>query len=88
MAIYIVVRDYIVSYDRRNRVPHWVFEHLTKESVARNEAVDRAKSSFSEDESIHKFFRAQNSDYKVRPIKTNVGGCPVYYCCLFTVQWV
>ena len=24
--------DYTLSYDRRNRVPHWVFEHLTRES--------------------------------------------------------
>ena len=22
--------DYVLSYDRRNRVPHWVFEHLTR----------------------------------------------------------
>jgi len=57
-------KDYVISYDRRNRVPNWVFEHLTKESVARNESVDRSKSSFIEDESIHQFFRSTNSDYK------------------------
>ena len=56
----------MVSYDRRNRVPHWVLEHLTKDSVRKNEAVDRAKSSFVEDSSVHKFFRATNEDYKVR----------------------
>ena len=22
--------DFVLSYDRRNRVPHWVFEHLTR----------------------------------------------------------
>jgi len=58
-------KDYVVSYDRRNRTPHWVFEHLTKESVAKNDAVDRAKSSFIEDDSIHPFFRSKNSDYKL-----------------------
>ncbi|XP_062129561.1 endonuclease G, mitochondrial [Drosophila sulfurigaster albostrigata] len=56
--------DYVLSYDRRNRVPHWVFEHLTAESVARNDAVDRSKSDFKPDESIHPFFRAQNTDYR------------------------
>ncbi|KAL7737279.1 hypothetical protein ACLKA6_012902 [Drosophila palustris] len=56
--------DYVLSYDRRNRVPHWVFEHLTAESVAKNDAVDRAKSEFRPDESIHPFFRAQNTDYR------------------------
>ena len=58
-------RDYVLSYDRRNKTAHWVFEHLTKVSVARNDAVDRANSQFMEDESIHKFFRSNNADYKV-----------------------
>lgn len=56
--------DYVLSYDRRNRVPHWVFEHLTAESVARNDEVDRAKCDFRPDESIHPYFRAQNTDYR------------------------
>ncbi|BFG03172.1 endonuclease G mitochondrial [Drosophila madeirensis] len=56
--------DYVLSYDRRNRIPHWVFEHLTAESVARNDAVDRSKCDFKPDESIHPFFRSQNTDYR------------------------
>ncbi|KAH8277622.1 hypothetical protein KR018_002403 [Drosophila ironensis] len=56
--------DYVLSYDRRNKVPHWVFEHLTPESVAKNDAVDRAKCDFKQDESIHPFFRSQNTDYR------------------------
>ncbi|EDW62112.1 endonuclease G, mitochondrial isoform X1 [Drosophila virilis] len=56
--------DYVLSYDRRNRVPHWVFEHLTAESVAKNDQVDRAKCDFRPDESIHPYFRAQNTDYR------------------------
>ncbi|XP_075985288.1 endonuclease G, mitochondrial [Anticarsia gemmatalis] len=56
--------DFVLSYDRRNRVPHWVFEHLTKEHVAKNDAVDRSKCDFQPDESIHPFFRSLNSDYK------------------------
>lgn len=56
--------DYVLSYDRRNRVAHWVFEHLTAEGVKANDSVDRAKSDFKPDESIHPFFRSLNSDYK------------------------
>ncbi|XP_022218488.2 endonuclease G, mitochondrial [Drosophila obscura] len=56
--------DYVLSYDRRNRIPHWVFEHLTEQSVARNDAVDRSKCDFKADESIHPFFRSQNTDYR------------------------
>lgn len=49
--------DYILSYDRRNRVAHWVFEHLTAENIKPNDAVDRSKCDFKPDESIHPFFR-------------------------------
>lgn len=56
--------DYVLSYDRRNRVAHWVFEHLTPESVKPNDGVDRSKCEFRPDESIHPFFRSQNTDYR------------------------
>ncbi|XP_059055944.1 endonuclease G, mitochondrial [Achroia grisella] len=56
--------DYVLSYDQRNRVPHWVFEHLTKAHVTKNDAVDRSKCEFMPDESIHPYFRSQNSDYR------------------------
>ncbi|KAJ0171455.1 hypothetical protein K1T71_013005 [Dendrolimus kikuchii] len=56
--------DYVLSYDRRTRVPHWVFEHLTKAHVEKNDEVDRSKCDFKPDESIHPFFRSLNSDYK------------------------
>lgn len=49
--------DYVLSYDRRNRVAHWVFEHLTAEGVKSNPTVDRSKCDFKPDESIHPFFR-------------------------------
>ncbi|CAK1543563.1 unnamed protein product [Leptosia nina] len=56
--------DFVLSYDRRTRVPHWVFEHITKEHISKNDAVDRSKCDFKPDESIHPFFRSQNADYK------------------------
>lgn len=49
--------DFVLSYDRRNRIPHWVFEHLTKAHIEKNEQVDRSKCQFTPDESIHPFFR-------------------------------
>lgn len=56
--------DYVLSYDRKTRTAHWVFEHLTKDSVAINKEVDRKGVDFKADESIHPFFRADNADYK------------------------
>lgn len=56
--------DYVLSYDRRNRVAHWVFEHLTATSIKPNDNVDRSKCDFRSDESIHPFFRSENTDYK------------------------
>lgn len=56
--------DFVVSYDRRNRVPHWVFEHLTPETVRKSAGVDRAQCDFKEDASIHEYFRSTNADYK------------------------
>lgn len=58
------LNDYVMSYDRRNRTAHWVFEHLTKDSLQRNESVDRSKCEFQEDVDVHPYFRSLNSDYK------------------------
>ncbi|XP_012537296.2 endonuclease G, mitochondrial [Monomorium pharaonis] len=55
--------DFVLSYDRRNRVAHWVFEHLTKDRLQYSE-VDRSKCEFKSDQSIHPFFRSENIDYK------------------------
>ncbi|XP_031834313.1 endonuclease G, mitochondrial [Nomia melanderi] len=56
--------DFVLSYDRRNRVAHWVFEHLTKDRLEYNAEISRSKCEFKPDLSIHPFFRADNSDYK------------------------
>jgi endonuclease G, mitochondrial len=59
------LKDFIISYDRRNRVAHWVIEHLTKDTIAYNPDVDRSKCIFKPDISIHPYFQSQNEDYKV-----------------------
>ncbi|XP_011869319.1 PREDICTED: endonuclease G, mitochondrial [Vollenhovia emeryi] len=56
--------DFVLSYDRRNKVAHWVFEHLTKERLQCNKEVDRSRCEFKPDQSIHPFFRSDNTDYK------------------------
>lgn len=56
--------DFVLSYDRRTKVPHWVFEHLTPVSVTKSQDVDRAKCDFQEDVSLHPYFRSANHDYK------------------------
>lgn len=56
--------NYIISYDKRNRTAHWVFEHLTKDRLMSNKDIDRSKSEFQCDESIHPYFRSTNKDYK------------------------
>ncbi|XP_054006449.1 endonuclease G, mitochondrial isoform X1 [Hylaeus anthracinus] len=56
--------DFVLSYDRRNRVAHWVFEHLTKDRLQQNNEISRSKCEFKPDPSIHPFFRSDNSDYK------------------------
>lgn len=56
--------DFVLSYDRRNRVAHWVFEHLTKDRLHSNAEISRSKCEFKPDTSLHPFFRSENSDYK------------------------
>ncbi|VDM91799.1 unnamed protein product [Onchocerca ochengi] len=56
--------DYVLSYDRRNRIAHWVVEHLSSDRLVYNSSVDRSKCQFHEDPSIHPYFRSTNNDYK------------------------
>ena len=59
-----IFEDYALSYDRRNRVPNWVFERLTPFSIKPSENVDRGRSEFKEDMHIHPYFRSKNQDYR------------------------
>lgn len=55
--------EYVASYNRRDRLPYWVGEHLTAESLKAGQDVNRDKSSFQEDKSIPELFRALLKDY-------------------------
>ncbi|ORZ18903.1 hypothetical protein BCR42DRAFT_323982 [Absidia repens] len=55
--------EYIISYDRRDRVASWVGEHLTKESLVTGEGVNRNGSKFKEDPDVLPLFRSKLADY-------------------------
>lgn len=54
---------YVTSFNRRDRNPNWVAEHLTAAKLKRGDDVDRQKSTFKEDDSIPPQFRAKLNDY-------------------------
>ncbi|KAG5651529.1 hypothetical protein H0H81_008341 [Sphagnurus paluster] len=60
-------KAYVAAYDRRLRHPAWTAEHLTQASLKpgkdANEAGDRSKSMFVEDDSLPVPFRARLKDY-------------------------
>ncbi|ORX94164.1 hypothetical protein K493DRAFT_315630 [Basidiobolus meristosporus CBS 931.73] len=58
-------KSYVASYNRQLRNPNWVAEHITVESLKRNEreGVDRSKSTFKEDTSLPEMYRAKLADY-------------------------
>jgi endonuclease G len=55
--------EYVVSYDRRNRVASWVGEHLTAASLVTGEGVNRDHSKFQEDPDVPALFRSKLADY-------------------------
>lgn len=55
--------NFVVSYDRRNRISNWVMEHLTRDNL-KSDSYDRKGIEFFEDNSFHHFFRATNLDFK------------------------
>ncbi|KAG5645046.1 hypothetical protein DXG03_007225 [Asterophora parasitica] len=62
----LVRKAYAAAYDRRLRHPAWTAEHLTAASLKsgkENNAGDRSKSTFIEDEEVLAPFRARLKDY-------------------------
>ncbi|UYV83754.1 ENDOG [Cordylochernes scorpioides] len=61
-----IFEGYVMAYDQRNRIPFWVFEHLTPEKLAAGEdsLLRNQRPEFKKDPHIHHFFRSYNADYK------------------------
>lgn len=60
---------HVLAWDRRNRIPLWVAQHLSAPSLAAAKAAAEARklkrhSNFTEDASIPEIFRSKLSDYK------------------------
>lgn len=51
-----IFENYVLSYDRRNKIANWVFEHLTYDNIRSAEDTDRGKSECKEDQYIHQYF--------------------------------
>ncbi|XP_055919492.1 endonuclease G, mitochondrial-like [Eupeodes corollae] len=58
-----VFSDHILSYDRRNRVAHWVLEHITDPCISNQFGVNRKIAVFRSDIAIPTMFRSTNQDY-------------------------
>ncbi|GAA6100930.1 endonuclease G, mitochondrial [Tachysurus ichikawai] len=54
--------SYVTCYDPRNRTPAWVIEQLSADTLTGNS--DRKLCDFKEDDSVHVYHRATNSDYR------------------------
>ncbi|XP_004521936.1 endonuclease G, mitochondrial [Ceratitis capitata] len=60
-----VYSDFVLSYDRRNRVAHWVYEHLRAPCVkADGTNINRKECWYQPDMSVPSNFRANLTDYK------------------------
>ncbi|XP_033173692.1 endonuclease G, mitochondrial [Drosophila mauritiana] len=55
--------DFVLSYDRRNRVAHWVCEHLQADSIHPNRGR-RGRNPYQPDLSVPSNFRSELSDYR------------------------
>ena len=66
----IIFREgHVLAWDRRNRIPLWVAQHLSASSLAAAKAAAQARklkrhSNFTEDASIPEMFRSKLCDYK------------------------
>ncbi|XP_064535164.1 endonuclease G, mitochondrial [Drosophila montana] len=56
--------DFVLSYDRRNRVAHWVCEHLQKSNLQGARRVIRARATYRPDLSVPSTFRSTLADYR------------------------
>ncbi|KAL3314577.1 Endoplasmic reticulum mannosyl-oligosaccharide 1,2-alpha-mannosidase [Cichlidogyrus casuarinus] len=55
---------FIVGYDRRNRIPRWVLEHLVNSKMSGQRPIDRSAFTFYEDQLEEEAFRSTLSDYR------------------------
>uniref|UniRef100_A0AC35UC64 RING-type E3 ubiquitin transferase n=1 Tax=Rhabditophanes sp. KR3021 TaxID=114890 RepID=A0AC35UC64_9BILA len=55
--------EFILSYDKKSRIPFWVLEYLTHDSLQKLGSTSRKNKKFMEDFYFEKHFRAYHRDY-------------------------
>ncbi|XP_017097675.2 endonuclease G, mitochondrial [Drosophila bipectinata] len=55
--------DFVLSYDRRNRVAHWVCEHLEIDQL-RTDRISRRNRTYQPDMRVPSNFRSELTDYR------------------------
>lgn len=56
--------NFVISYDRQKRQPHWVMEKIIKEQISVTDNSSRDESNFYPENTVHKYFQSQNEDYR------------------------
>ncbi|KAL7738742.1 hypothetical protein ACLKA6_017934 [Drosophila palustris] len=59
-----IYSDFVLSYDRRNRIAHWVCEHLQGSNLHGQPGVRRSSATYRPDMSVPSTFRASLADYR------------------------
>ncbi|XP_030369179.1 endonuclease G, mitochondrial [Scaptodrosophila lebanonensis] len=81
-----VYKSFVLSYDRRHRIAHWVCEHLRAECITTPLASDAPTKPSRGDQSIPVMFRATTQDYKYSDFVEGHLAAPNNYSC-DTVQY-
>lgn len=77
-----VYRNFVLSYDRRHRIAHWVCEHLVNDSLCDDETgVEQRQPDFITDLSIPHMFRSSLKDYRHTEWVTGQMASPNNYKC-------
>ncbi|TDG40649.1 hypothetical protein AWZ03_012930 [Drosophila navojoa] len=77
-----VYRNFVLSYDRRNRIAHWVCEHLESECLSNPDSDTMPiPTDYVVDSQIPVIFRAAHRDYKNTDWVATQMASPLNYCC-------
>jgi len=59
----LVYRNHVLGYDSVRRVPRWVAEHLSRETVNQTQVANRKGVNFGPDPVVPRMFSSDNKDY-------------------------
>uniref|UniRef100_A0A0K0EKJ7 Endonuclease n=1 Tax=Strongyloides stercoralis TaxID=6248 RepID=A0A0K0EKJ7_STRER len=56
-------KDFIISYDTRNRIPYWVLEIISLKNFKRSQGNTRKGKKFTPDKTFNEMYQSTNKDY-------------------------